>query len=49
MAEKNLVVILFMDVKEAFYHISKTKLVEKMIEIGINNDLIKWINSFLID
>ena len=35
-----------MDVKGAFDHVSKTKLVERMMELG---DLIRWTLSFLTD
>lgn len=39
--EKKLAAALFMDVKGAFDHVSKTRLVERMIEIGIDGALIK--------
>ena len=48
-AEKKLAAVLFMDVKEAFDHVSRTKLVERMIELGIDGDLIRWTQSFLTD
>lgn len=48
-AEKELVAILFMDIKEAFDHMSKIRLVERMMAMGIDRDLIKWIRSFLTD
>ena len=39
-AEKKLVAALFMDIKGVFDHISRTKLVERMIELGIDGDII---------
>ena len=45
-AEKKLAAALFMDVKGAFDHVSKTKLVERMMELGIDGDLIRWTRSF---
>lgn len=41
-AEKKLAAALFMDVKGAFHRVSSTRLVERMIEIGIDGDLIQW-------
>ena len=41
-AERKLAAALFMDIKEAFDHVSKTKLVERMIKLGIDGDLIRW-------
>lgn len=40
-AEKKLAVALFMDIKGAFDHVSKTSLVERMIKLGIDGDLIR--------
>ena len=48
-AEKKLATALFMDVKGAFDHVSQTKLVERIIELGIDGDLIRWTQSFLTD
>ncbi len=48
-AEKKLVAALFMDVKGAFDHVSRTRLIEKMMELGIDGDLIHWTQSFLTD
>ncbi len=39
-AEKKLAAALFMDVKGAFDHVSKTRLAERMIELGVDGD---WI------
>ena len=46
-AEKKLAAALFMDVKGAFDHVSKTKLVERMTELGIDGDIVRWTQSFL--
>lgn len=37
-----LMAALFIDIKEAFDHIIKMRLVEKMMKLGINGDLI-WL------
>lgn len=39
-AEKKSVVTLFMNIKGAFNYISRIRLAKKMIELGINGDLI---------
>ena len=38
-----------MDVKGAFDHVSKDWLVKRMVDIGIDGDLIKWTRLFLTD
>ena len=38
-----------MDVKGAFDHVSRAKLVQRMADLGIDNDLIGWTQSFLTD
>ncbi len=38
-----------MDVKGAFDHISKGQLLTRMIELGVNGDLVFWTDSFLTD
>ncbi len=38
--EKKLAATLFMDVKEAFDHVSKGQLLTQMIELGIDGDLV---------
>ena len=40
---------LLIDVKGAFNHVSQAKLAQRMSELGIENDLIGWIQSFLTD
>ena len=36
-----------MDVKGAFDHVSKGQLLTRMIELGIDGDLVTWTDSFL--
>ena len=38
-----------MDVKGAFDHVSRTELAQRMSELGIDDDLIWWTQSFLTD
>ena len=38
-----------MDVKRAFDNISWAQLTQKMSDLGIDDDLIGWTQSFLID
>lgn len=45
-SEKKLSEALFMDVKAAFDHISKSQLLQHMIDLGINGGLIVWTKSF---
>ena len=40
---------LFRDIKGAYDYVLKTKLVERMLELGIDGDLIRWTRSFLTD
>ena len=40
---------LFMDVKGAFDHVSKSQLLTHMINLGIDGDLVVWTKSFLTD
>ena len=47
--DKKLAAVLFMDVKGAFDHVSKAQLIARMIELGIDGDLLSWTNSFLTD
>ena len=47
--EKKLAAALFMDVKGAFDHVSKGQLLTRIIELGIDGDLVNWTGSFLID
>ena len=47
--EKKLVAALFMDVKGAFDHVSKGQLIARMVELGIDGDLVLWTRSFLTD
>ena len=47
--KKKLAAALFLDVKRAFNHISKNRLIERMIDMGVDRDLIKWTRSLLTD
>ncbi len=38
-----------MDVKGAFDHVSHAQLTQRMSDLGIDDDLIGWTQSFLID
>ena len=48
-AEKKVAAALFMDVKGAFDHVSRWQLLARMIELGIDGDLVTWTGSFLTD
>jgi ribonuclease HI len=48
-AQKQLAAALFMDVKGAFDHVSSSKLVERMRELRVDGDLVRWTWSFLAD
>ena len=41
MKEGEKTVTLFMDIKDAFDHVSKKKLAEKMTDLGIDKDLVR--------
>ena len=38
-----------MDVKGAFDHVSRGQLITRMIELGVDGNLVAWTNSFLTD
>lgn len=48
-SEKKLAGALFMDVKGAFDHVSRSQHLKRMIELGIDGDLVAWTRSFLTD
>ncbi len=48
-SEKKLAGALFMDVKGAFDHVSRSQLLKCMIDLGIDGDLVAWTKSFLTD
>lgn len=48
-SQKELAAALFMDVKGAFDHFSKTQLISRMVELEIDGNLIRWTRSFLTD
>lgn len=41
--------ILFIDIKEVFDNILKEQLFHQIIKLGVDNELIAWISSFLLD
>lgn len=43
----NIVGTLLIDIKEAFNHVSQTKLAKRMFDLGVDDDLIWWTQSFL--
>lgn len=47
--EKKLAAALFMDVKGAFDHVSKGQLLKRMLELGIDGDLLTSTKLFLTD
>ena len=47
--DKQIAGALLMDVKGAFDHVSRAKLVQRMADLGIDDDLIGWTQSFLTD
>lgn len=46
-SKKDLAIVLFMDVKKAFNHVSKTQLIAQMLELEIDGDLIYKTKTFL--
>ena len=46
---QQLVGALFLDVKGAFDHVNPSRLVNRLIELGLDGDLIRWVQSFLTD
>src|SRR5699024_4561619 len=46
---QQLVGVLFLDVKGAFDHVNPGRLVRRLIEFGLDGDLIRWVQSFLTD
>ena len=47
--EKKLAAVFFMDVKGAFDCVSKGQLLMRMIELGVDGNLVTWTGSFLTD
>lgn len=47
--EKKLAATLFIDIKEAFDHVSKQQFLTQMIELRIDGDLVTWTDFILID
>ncbi len=48
-SEKKLADALFIDVKGAFDHVSRSQLLKRMIDLDIDGDLVAWTKSFLTD
>lgn len=48
-SKKKLAGALFMDVKEVFDHVSRSQLLTRMIDLGIDSDLVASTKSFLTD
>lgn len=46
---QQLVGALFLDVKGAFDHVNPSRLVSRLMEFGLDMDLIRWVQSFLSD
>ena len=46
-SEKKIAGALFMDVKGAFDHVLRSQLLKRMIDLGIDGDLVAWTKSFL--
>ena len=46
---KKLIGALFIDVKGAFNHVSKSQLFKHIIELSIDKDLVDWTRSYVID
>ena len=47
--EKKLAAALFMNVKGAFDHVLKGQLFTRMIELGVDGNMVTWTGSFLTD
>lgn len=47
--EKQIAGALLMDVKGAFDYVSQVRLIQKMSDLGIDDDLIGWTQSFFTD
>lgn len=44
---RKLASLLLMDLKKVFNYVSQTKLVQRIVNLGINNNLMGWTLSFL--
>lgn len=45
--KKKIAGVLLMDVKGAFDHVSRAEMAKRMVELGVDNDLIGWTQCFL--
>ncbi|KAI7710683.1 hypothetical protein KC353_g9519, partial [Hortaea werneckii] len=46
---KQIVLTLLLDVKGAFDRVNKQRLLERLTEVGIAGNIVRWVNSFLSD
>jgi hypothetical protein len=44
-----MVLTLLLDVKGAFDRVNKRQLLKRMIEVGIADNIVRWVDSFLSD
>jgi hypothetical protein len=44
-----MVLTLLLDIKGAFDQVNKRQLLERMIEVGIAGNIVRWVDSFLSD
>ena len=44
-----MVLTLLLDIKGAFDRVNKRQLLERMIEVGIAGNIVRWVDSFLSD
>lgn len=47
--DKRTALALLLDVKGAFDRVNKSKLLKRMIEVGIAGNIVRWVDSFLTD
>lgn len=46
---KQMVLTLLLDIKGAFDRVNKRQLLKRMIEVGIAGNIVRWVDSFLLD
>ena len=46
---QQLVGVLFLDIKGAFDHTNPSRLINRLIEFNLDEDLIRWVQSFLTE
>ncbi len=47
--DKKVILVLFINVKRAFNHVSANQLIKIYIDLGLPKLLYSWIDSFLVD